>query len=152
MASGWTNKGAYRTLGIWRAATMPTNFYVALMTSATTPTVDTDTKGQMTEIANGNGYTTGGISLTKNATDYDVYTEDDANDRGLVQIKDLVWTASGGPIPSSGNGARWAIHTDDNATQGNREIWQWWDLVADRSVSSGQTLTLQDCEFRISTV
>ena len=148
---GWTNKLKYNILGwTFRGVALPTNFYVALVTSAVAPTADTNTKSELTEIANGNGYTTGGISLTKNTTDFDVLTEDDANDRGLIQIKDLVWTASGGSLPGSGGGARYAILTDDNATQGSREVFAYFDLSSDRSVSNGQTLTLQDCELRIN--
>ena len=149
--AGWTNKGKMRVLE-WalRGATIPTNFYVALFTSAVAPTADTNTKSQLTEIANGNGYTTGGISLTKNSTDFDVLTENDTDDRGLIQIKDLVWTASGGALPISGSGARYAALTDDNATQGSREVLFYWDLGADYSVSSGQTLTLQNLEIRIN--
>jgi hypothetical protein len=105
---------------------------------------------ELTEIAAGNGYTAGGISLTKNSTDFDVLTEDDTGDLGKIQIKDLTWTASGGSLPGSGNGARWAVLTDDNATQGNRIVIAWWDLTSDRSVSVGQPLTLQDCELRLT--
>jgi hypothetical protein len=149
--AGWTNKGKFRVLGYaLRGVTIPTNFYVALFTSAAAPGPDTNTKSELTEIANGNGYTTGGIQLTKNSTDFDVLTEDDTNDRGLIQIKDLVWTASGGALPASGSGARYAALTDDNATQGSREVFFYWDLGADYSVSSGQTLTLQNLEIRIN--
>lgn len=151
MASGITNRGKYKLLDwVFRASTLPTNFYVALCTSAATPTVDTNTFSELTEIAAGNGYTTGGISLTKNSTDFDVLTEDDTGDLGKIQIKDLTWTASGGSLPGSGNGARWAVLTDDNATQGNRIVIAWWDLTSDRSVSVGQPLTLQDCELRLT--
>jgi len=146
-----TNKLKYKILGwVFRATSLPTNFYAALTTSAVAVVADTNTKTELTEIANGNGYTTGGISLTKGATDFDVWTEDDTNDRGLIQLKDIVWTASGGPIPASGGGAREMVLTDDNATQANREIYCGWDLVSDRSVSSGQSLTIQDAELRIT--
>lgn len=151
MASGITNRGKYKLLDwVFRASTLPTNFYVALCTSAATPTVDTNTFSELTEIAAGNGYTAGGTSLTKNSTDFDVLTEDDTGDLGKIQIKDLTWTASGGSLPGSGNGARWAVLTDDNATQGNRIVLAWWDLTSDRSVSVGQPLTLQDCELRLT--
>ena len=151
MASGITNRGKYKLLDwVFRASTLPTNFYVALCTSAATPTVDTNTFSELTEIAAGNGYTAGGTSLTKNSTDFDVLTEDDTGDLGKIQIKDLTWTASGGSLPGSGNGARWAVLTDDNATQGNRIVIAWWDLTSDRSVSVGQPLTLQDCELRLT--
>lgn len=147
--AGFTNKGKFHMLGhAFVNISVPTNYYVALVTSAVAPTADHNTLGQLTEIADTNGYTTGGIQLTPGATDFDVHTEDDANDRGLVQIKDLVWTASGGPIPASGDGARYAILTDDNATVANREIYGYFDLTSDRSVSDGQTLTVQNMEMR----
>ena len=149
--AGWTNKGKARILnGFFRNTSVPTNFYIALVTSATAPTQDTDTLSQLTEIAAGNGYTTGGYQLSRNATDFDTLTEDDAADRGLIQVKDVVWTASGGSIPASGSGARYAVLLDDNATVGSREVLAYWDLVSDRSVSVGQTLTLQNCELRLN--
>lgn len=149
--AGWTNKGKYAMLGwAYRAETIPTNFYVALLTSATAPTADIDSMTDVTEIAAGTGYTAGGYQVTPGATDFDTWTEVDASDWAIVQLKDIVWTASGGSIPNSGNGARWAVLTDDNATPANREIYHYWDLVSDRSVSDGQTLTLQDCEIRIA--
>jgi hypothetical protein len=149
--AGWTNKGKFQMLGrIYRGVALPTNYYVALCTSANTPTADTNTLSQLTEIAAGNGYTSGGIQLSKNATDFDVLTEDDTNDRALIQIRDLVWTASGGALPASGNGARWAVLTDDNGTVGSREVYHFFDLSSDRQVSDTQTLTLQNCEIRIT--
>ena len=151
MASGWTNKGKHHVHNItWRNATEPANYYLALVTSAVAPTADTNTLSQLTEIAAGNGYTTGGYQLTRNATDFDVLTEDDSGDAAFVQIKDVVWTASGGNLPASGNGARWAVLTDDNVTVGSREVYAWFDLTSDRTVSTGQTLTLQDCQLTIT--
>lgn len=149
--AGWTNKGKYKLLG-WalRAETPPTNLFMALFTSAVAPGPDTNTKGQLTEIAAGNGYTAGGIQLSRNSTDFDVWTEDDANDRGLLQLKDLTWTAAGGPIPASGSGARHAALTDDNGTQGSREIYHYFDLTSDRTVTDTQDLTLQDTEIQIN--
>jgi len=151
MAVGWTNRGKFTALGcFFRGATIPTNFYVALVTSATAPTCDINTFGELTEIADGNGYTTGGYQLTPNGTDFDVINEDDTNDLAKIQIKDVVWTASGGSIPDSGDGARYAVLTDDNATVANRLVLAYWDLTSDRSVSDGQNLTLQDCELRLT--
>lgn len=148
---GLTNKGKARVLnGFFRNTSVPTNLYVALITSAVAPTVDTNTFGELTEIANGNGYTTGGFSLSRNATDFDSLVENDTDDRAELQIKDIVWTASGGTLPASGGGARYAVLLDDNATIADREVLAWWDLSSDRSVSSGQTLTLQNCELRLT--
>jgi len=149
MASGWTNKGKHYVFDqFFRNATEPSNLYVALVTSATAPTADTNTLSQLTEIAAGNGYTTGGFQLTRNSTDFDVLTENDTDDRGEIQVKDVTWTASGGSLPTSGSGARYAVLTDDNGTVGSRLVLAWWDLSSDRSISSGQTLTLQNLELR----
>lgn len=77
-------------------------------------------------------------------------TEDDTSDVAYVQVKDVVWTAAGGALPVSGNGARYAVLLDDNATVGLRQVIAFWDLSSDRSVSSGQTLTLQNLELRLT--
>lgn len=147
--AGWTNKGKYRILEAYlRGGTIPTNFYVALVTSANAPGPDTNTLSDLTQIATGSGYTDGGYQLTPGATDFDSITENDTDDRAEIQIKDVVWTASGGTIPSSGNGARYAVLTDDNGTVANREILAYWDLSSDRSVADTKTLTLQDLELR----
>ena len=149
--AGWTNKGKMSILeAYFRATGAPTNFYIALLTSATAPTQDTNLMSDHTQIAVRNGYADGGYSLTPGATDFDVLLEDDTADRGDIQVKDVVWTASAGPIPSAGNGARYAVITDDNATVSLREIYAYWDLVSDRAVSDGQTLTLQDLELRLT--
>lgn len=151
MASGFTNKGLYRILeAIFNGGTLPTTFNLALVTSATPPDADINTLSQLTEIAAGNGYTSGGLSYSKNATDFPTLTEDDGNNRAQVNVKDAVWTASGGSLPASGGGARWAVLTDANGTIGSREIWAYFDLASDRSVSIGQTLTLDDPILRIS--
>lgn len=151
MASGWTNKGKARILnGFFRNQNIPTNFYVALVTSANVPDADTNTLSDLTEIAAGNGYTSGGESLSRNTTDFDTLNEDDSANQGEIQVKDVSWTASGGSLPSSGSGARYAVLLDDNVTVGSREVLAYFDLSSDRSVSSGQTLTLQDLELYLS--
>ncbi len=148
---GFTNRGKYAVFGVYfRGVSAPANFWLALVTSATAPNADINTLSQLTQVANGQGYdaTAGGISIARNSTDFDTYTEDDSNDWALVQLKDITWTASGGNLPASGNGARYAVLCDANATVGSREVIAYWDLVSDRTVSDGQTLTLQNCELR----
>lgn len=149
--AGFTNKGKYRLLeAMSRAAAFPASFNVALVTSAAAPDADTNTMADLTQIATGNGYADGGFNVARDDTDFDVLTEDDSADRGLVQLKDIVWTASGGPIPASGNGARYAVLTDNNATVSAREIWAYWDLSSDRTASDTQALTLQNAELRLN--
>ena len=149
--AGWTNKGKYECLGLFaRNMSRATNYYIVLYTSATAPDADTNVNSDHTMIAAGNGYTAGGYSLTPGDTDFDVLTEDDTNDRALLQVKDVTWSASGGSIPDTGDGARYAALTDDNGTVADREVYMYWDLSSDRSVSDGQDLTLQDLEIRIN--
>ena len=150
--AGMTNRGKKKILDYYfrRQGTLPTNFYVPLITSAVAPSPDLNTLSELTQIASGNGYTTNGISLTPNTTDFDVMTEDDTNDKAILQVKDLVWTASGGNLPGSGNGARYAVLTDDNGTPGSRDVIAYWDLVSDRTISDTQTLTLQNCEIDLT--
>jgi len=143
-----TNRGKFLLFDwVFRGATLPTNFYVALVTNAQTPTVDTNTLSQLTEIPAGNGYTAGGFQLSRNATDFDSLVENDTDDRAELQIKDVTWTASGGPLPSTG-GAYYAVLTTDEATVGNRQVIAAWDLSGPVSVSDGQPLTLVDLEIR----
>lgn len=146
-----TNRGRYLLLGYaFRNTARPSVWYAGLGTNTTAPTVDTNTVADISQIATGNGYTSGGISLSLNSTDFDVYTEDDTNDRALIQIRDLVWTASGGPIPSSGVGARWLYLSDDNGTESARQIVAAWDFGSAYSVSTGQTITVQNAEIRVA--
>mgnify|MGYP001308405076 FL=1 len=135
--AGFTNKGKYRLLETLRGVSLPSNMYVALCTSAAAPTQDTNTLSEMTQIGTSTGYTSGGISLNMDTTDWSI-VEDDTNDDAELTIKDLVWTGSGGTLGA----ARYAVLTDDNGTEADREIWAYWDLGSDQSVSSGQTLTL----------
>lgn len=140
-----TNRGAKRiNYGFFPAQNIPTNFYIALVTSAVAPTRATNTFSELTEIANGQGYTTGGYSITRNTTDFDSQTEDDSGNTFTLKLKDIVWTASGGSLPASGSGASYAVMLDDNVTIANRDVLQYWSLGSAISVSSGQTITLVD--------
>ena len=146
---GTTNRWKYASLATYfrnDATQTPGGFSGRLITNAVVPNEDTNLFSELTEIAVGNGYVAGGISLNRNATDFDVLTEDDVNNRGLVQIKDLVWNASGGPIPASGSGASYLITCDDEASP---QVNGFHSLGSAVSVSDGQSLTIQDVEFRL---
>lgn len=146
MASGVTNRGKYLLGRIALANTdVPTNYYVALCTSAQTPTADTNTMADLTECPNGYGYSTGGYQLARNTTDFDTWSEGDSLDIAYGQVKDVAWTASGGNCPSTA--ARWAVLTNDDS---NPDVLAYFDLSSDRQVSDGQTLTLQDLEIRFT--
>ena len=148
---GWTNKGKVNLLkwGFQKVA-IPTNLYLALVTDDDVPDADTNVLGDLTEITAGNGYTTGGYQLNMDATDFDTLTEDDGSDLGSIQIKDVIWTASGGTIPSAGGGARYAVLIDDNGTVANREVLAYFDLGSSIVVSDTQTLTLADHKLSLN--
>lgn len=150
MASGVTNRGRYLMAdSYFRGATPPVSFKLLLCTATTTPTVDTNVLSDLEEIADGNGYTQGtGISVARDGTDWDVLTEDDTGDLAHLELKDEVFTASGGPLPSDSVGARWAVLGTLDA---DPQIICWWDLGSDRVVSDGQPLTLQDSTIELTT-
>ena len=130
-----------------RQGTLPTNFYLALVTAAAAPGPDTNILSDLTQIAAGNGYASGGYQLTPNTTDFDVMTEDDALDKAILQIKNIVWTAAGGAIPASGGAARYVVLTDDNVTVNSRQVIKYWDRGGDKTAAKGTTLTLVDLEM-----
>lgn len=136
-----TNKGKYHLADVYfRNASEPTSFYVALVSS--TPTVDTNTMGDLTEIT-GDNYTSGGVSVARDSTDFDSLVEDDTADESVIQIKDLVFNGAF-------SGATYAVLTDDNATVSSRQVIAYWSLGGSVSVSDGQTYTLQNCEIKIT--
>ncbi len=153
MAHGWTNRGRLRELEMaFRneykgSAIAASPFYVALITDAVVPTADTDLFSELTEIVAGNGYTAGGVNIARSAVGFDTLTEDDANDLAFIQLLNVQFTASGGTIPASGGGASYAILTDDNGTQADREVLMFWDLAAARSIGNGANLNLNDLEL-----
>ncbi len=147
----WTNRGFFLVLQwAFRKTNIPTNLYLALVTSAVAPAETTNLLSDLTEITAGNGYTSGGYTLSMNATDFDTLTEVDASHKALIQLKDIVWTASGGTIPLSGSGARYAVLLTDEVTVANRQVIAAWDLGSSVTISDTQLLTLQNAELDIT--
>ena len=128
----------------------PATFYMALVTDSVVPDADTNTMSDLDEIPAGNGYTSGGLAVARNTTDWDTRTEDDTGNTGLAQTKDLTWTASGGNLPPSGTGARYAVLTTDEAAVADRQIVAWFNLGSNRIMTVGYDLTLQNCEVRLT--
>ena len=138
MASGLTEKGAAYILGqAFQNLTEKTNLYIHLVNS--TPTDATNTLSQLTNASN---YSP--AALTPGVTDFDVLTE--GTGQAFVQVKDVVITASGGDITCT-----YAVLTDDNVTEGSREVYAFFDLAGSKTVSNGQTITLQDMQATITT-
>lgn len=147
MSDGITNRGLAMLLRCTfrnQTTTPAAAYYLALVKSTASLSFDTNTWSDVSahEIAAGNGYTANGQLYTSNSTDFPTLTEDDTNDLASLTLKDVTWNASGGPIPSSGDGARYLVLMDNNATPASREVFAWFDLQIDRSASSGTPLTV----------
>jgi hypothetical protein len=151
--AGFTNRGKHIIADVFfKNVSAPATFYAALVTSAVAPSATTNILSDLTEIAAGNGYTAGGQALTRDATGFPTSTEDDVNNREDLFARSIVFTASGGNLPASGNGARWLVILDDNATVGSRQVIAYFDLSADRTVSTGQSLTITTPNLRFDEV
>jgi hypothetical protein len=83
------------------------------------------------ELANGNGYTTGGV-----LSGVPVLTEDDTNHWGQVVIPTLTWTASGGSIGPSASLIIIDLGTSDNTIVGNL------DFSGDQTAVNGSTFVV----------
>jgi hypothetical protein len=144
--SFWTNRGLWLLLKwVFHRTTMPTVFYVALVTDAVVPTKDTNLFSELDEIDAGNGYTAGGIALNPNTTDFPTLTENDGTDRVVMILRELLWTATGGRLPVTG-AARYMVMITDEGTVGNRQVMYVADLEDGRFVTADQPLRIQNTE------
>lgn len=147
--AGATNRGKFLLVkGYFQRVDLVTNHYIYLITDSVAPTVDTNTVAGLVEIADGNGYVTGGYQLNPDAVDFDLVTEDDSLDYAQVRIKDVTWSAVGGDIPISGSVPRYALLTTDEATIADRQVIGWWDLGVISATPSGSDLTLTNLRIR----
>lgn len=99
---------------------------VALTNSA--PSAANSQLSSITQISNGNGYTTGGTQATISSS---------AQSSGTYKLvlNDVVFTASGSMGPF-----RYAVLYDDTAT--NDELIAWWDYGSSVTLASGDTFTV----------
>lgn len=116
---------------------------IALMESGFTFDKDADAEwadvsGE--ELANGNGYTTGGATLANL-----VLAEDDTNDRAQASWDNATWTANGGSIgPTPGA----IIYNDSDADD---PIVGYIDFGGEKTQADGGTATISNIKFRVST-
>jgi len=100
---------------------------VALTNTAPTPSTDNQLSN-ITQVANGNGYTTGGTAAASNA-----YSQ--TSGTGKLTANDVVFTASWSLGPF-----RYAVLYDDTAT--NDELIGYWDYGSSITLASGDTFTV----------
>jgi hypothetical protein len=134
MANSLTYKGEEYALngdgasdgGVARKATK-----VKLYQSGSTPAKDGT---GFTEVANGNGYTTGGHAIT--TVDW---TYDSLNSK--ITLADQVWTASGGSISNIAG-----AYITDAADA----VMAWWERASAITLASGDSLTLDDLAIALA--
>lgn len=99
---------------------------VALTNSA--PSASNTVLANITQISNGNGYTTGGTAATISSS---------AQSSGTYKLVlgDVVFTASGAVGPF-----RYAVLYNDTAT--NDELIAWWDYGSNITMANGDTFTV----------
>lgn len=90
------------------------------------------------EVANGNGYTTGGQAITVSSV-----TENDTDDRLDVAFANPTWTASVGSIGPTGS----LIVYDDTTT--DKTIIGCIDYGADYTIAAGSSLQFQSVAFQL---
>ena len=108
-------------------------FKLMLATSSYTPSAAHDEYADVSgaEVANGNGYTTGGQALT-------TVTWSQTSGVATFDSDDVVWTASGGSIT-----ARYAVLYDDTSTGDKLIGYVLLDTTpADVTATDGNTLTI----------
>jgi hypothetical protein len=97
----------------------------------TAPTATNTVLANITEVANGNGYTAGGIS---------VGTITGSQTSGTFKLTggtDPVWTASG-----AGFTARYAVLYNDTPTSPSKPLIGWWDYGSSVTLAAGETFTV----------
>lgn len=99
---------------------------IALTNSA--PSASNTQLSDITQIANGNGYTTGGTAVGSNA-----YSQ--TGGTAKLTGNDVTFTASGSMGPF-----RYAVIYNDSAT--NDELIGWWDYGSSVTLATGETFTI----------
>lgn len=99
-----------------------------LVLSNTAPVATNTVIGNITQIANGNGYTTGGAAVT---------TSSSTQTSGVYKLvlADVTWTASGGSIGPF----RYVVLY--NSTAALSQLISWWDYGSSITVPDGSSFT-----------
>ena len=101
-----------------------------VMLTNVAPVATNSIKGDLTEIAAGNGYTAGGTATT--------ITTSRSSGTFKATGSDVVFTASGGTIGPF----RYAILYNDTPTSPADPLVAWWDYGSSVTLNSGETFTV----------
>jgi hypothetical protein len=145
--AGVTNKGKYTFMSeFFRTGD---TLYIALVTAATAPDADTNTLDDLTEVAAGNGYSSGGTAILANSTYFPTITEDDDNDYSPATMTAVSWTATVGNIPASGEGPRHAVLLANNSgVAADRNVLAYWSLGTAQQITPTNSLTISGAIIR----
>lgn len=101
-----------------------------VMLTLTAPVATNTQKTDLTEIASGDGYTTGGetVSISSSSQTSGTYS--------LVAASDITWTATAGTFADF----RYVAFYNDTAT--NKELISFYDYGATISLGAGETFTV----------
>jgi hypothetical protein len=104
-----------------------------IMLSNSAPNVSTHTvRADVTELGAGNGYTSGGNTVTVTAS------SQTAGTYTLAQTADVVFTASGGTIGPF----RYAVLYNDTPTSPADPLIVYWDYASSITLANGETFTV----------
>jgi hypothetical protein len=103
-------------------------FKVALTNTA--PVATNTVLADITQIANGNGYTTGGTATT--------ITTSETTGTTTVQGTEVVFTASGSMGPF-----RYVVLYNDTATSPADALVAWWDYGSSITLAASETFTVR---------
>lgn len=101
-----------------------------VMLTNTAPVATNSIKGDLTEIAAGNGYAAGGTATT--------ITHSRSAGTSKITGTDVVFTASGGTIGPF----RYAVLYDDTVASPVKPLVAWWDYGSSVTLASGETFTV----------
>jgi len=136
MANSLTNKGEEYALfgdGVGDGSIARLATALQLFDSTSVPLKDGT---GFVEVANGNGYVTGGIPIGVSDWTFSVVSMN-----GQIVLDDQVWTASGGNIANI-LGA-YLVDTGGNALA-------WWERTSAVTLTPGDTLTADDLTIRLT--
>lgn len=101
-----------------------------VMLTDTVPVATNTIYSNISEIANGNGYTTGGAAVTLTSS-----TEASGTYKLIATAANPTWTAAGGSIAQF----RYAVLYDSTPSSPSKPLVAWWDYGSEVNLTSGQT-------------
>jgi hypothetical protein len=97
----------------------------------TAPVAGNSLRADLTEISNGNGYTTGGVAAT-------VSSSGQSSGTYKLVLSDVTITAAGGSIGPF----RYFVLVDDTPTSPADPLVGWWDYGSSVTLADGESITV----------